>query len=271
MAGTYDRCAKCGVQLNHAPGRGKARKYCSTSCQDAAAVLRWAAKPMARSPVEACTRDATRSGGTLCDMHYYRIRRNGSVRRQDGIPDGIKACVYCSSPLGAGIIYCSDRCSWRSKRGLPQTISCAVCCCVFSPFERNLVCSDACNEERARQQARAWRQANITLQRARARVGEYKRKARKAAVAYEDIDRAALFERDGWRCRLCGVPVDREAKWPAPGFATLDHIVPLAKGGSHTAANLQTAHLKCNVSKGARDKPMNTYKGGALSINVGQG
>lgn len=31
---------------------------------------------------------------------------------------------------------------------------------------------------------------------------------------------------------------------------TLDHIIPLSKGGSHTADNLQCAHFMCNSKKG---------------------
>jgi 5-methylcytosine-specific restriction endonuclease McrA len=33
---------------------------------------------------------------------------------------------------------------------------------------------------------------------------------------------------------------------------SLDHIVPVSLGGTHTWANVQLAHLRCNVSKGNR-------------------
>lgn len=42
--------------------------------------------------------------------------------------------------------------------------------------------------------------------------------------------------------------------YPNPLSASLDHVVPLAWGGEHTAANVQLAHLKCNVAKGARSE-----------------
>ena len=41
----------------------------------------------------------------------------------------------------------------------------------------------------------------------------------------------------------------------AAGFALAaaeHHIIPLALGGTHEAANLQWAHLICNIRKGAR-------------------
>ena len=33
-------------------------------------------------------------------------------------------------------------------------------------------------------------------------------------------------------------------------YASLDHILPLSKGGSSRVANLQLTHLKCNNDKG---------------------
>lgn len=44
----------------------------------------------------------------------------------------------------------------------------------------------------------------------------------------------------------------RYAKYPESLSASLDHRVPLAKGGKHSMANCQLAHLDCNVLKGAR-------------------
>lgn len=34
--------------------------------------------------------------------------------------------------------------------------------------------------------------------------------------------------------------------------ASLDHIIPLSRGGHHTADNVQAAHLACNHRKGAK-------------------
>jgi 5-methylcytosine-specific restriction endonuclease McrA len=34
--------------------------------------------------------------------------------------------------------------------------------------------------------------------------------------------------------------------------ATLDHVIPLAKGGQHEVSNLAAAHWLCNLRKHAR-------------------
>jgi len=40
--------------------------------------------------------------------------------------------------------------------------------------------------------------------------------------------------------------------WPDPGSKSIDHILPLSKGGSHSQENVQWAHLVCNTRKGNR-------------------
>ena len=51
-------------------------------------------------------------------------------------------------------------------------------------------------------------------------------------------------------CGICGQPVDFSLKWPDPMSKTIDHIIPVAKGGHPSALeNLQLAHFKCNRLK----------------------
>jgi 5-methylcytosine-specific restriction endonuclease McrA len=78
------------------------------------------------------------------------------------------------------------------------------------------------------------------------------RKARMRDAFVEKFDRLEIFERDNWICQICLAPIDRTAVFPAPASVSLDHIIPIARGGKHSRANAQTACLGCNVSKGAR-------------------
>lgn len=69
--------------------------------------------------------------------------------------------------------------------------------------------------------------------------------------------RLAIYERDGWRCVLCCVPLARPVAGLAPiagtlarkRMATLDHVVPLELGGTHASRNLITACSSCNSRK----------------------
>ena len=60
--------------------------------------------------------------------------------------------------------------------------------------------------------------------------------------------RRAIYERDGWVCQLCEAPVDPGATAHAER-ASLDHIVPQSRGGSHDSSNLRMAHVGCNARR----------------------
>ncbi len=51
-------------------------------------------------------------------------------------------------------------------------------------------------------------------------------------------------------CGICGKTVDRSFKFPHPLSPSIDHIIPVDKGGHPSdIANLQLAHLCCNRFK----------------------
>jgi len=67
-----------------------------------------------------------------------------------------------------------------------------------------------------------------------------------------DARLATVADRDGWRCWLCGGAVDRDVPPSFPGAPSVDHVVPRARGGTGTAANLRLAHRRCNTRRGSR-------------------
>lgn len=62
--------------------------------------------------------------------------------------------------------------------------------------------------------------------------------------------RLALYERDGWVCQICNLPVARDANYLATDAPTLDHIQPRARGGSDDPENLRLACRDCNTKRG---------------------
>ena len=52
--------------------------------------------------------------------------------------------------------------------------------------------------------------------------------------------RFSIYQRDGYRCRICGRSTDD---------LEVDHIFPIAKGGKSTYDNLQTLCHRCNYNK----------------------
>lgn len=51
-------------------------------------------------------------------------------------------------------------------------------------------------------------------------------------------------------CGICGKPVDMSLRYPNPMSKTVDHIIPINRGGHPSdLENLQLAHLTCNLEK----------------------
>lgn len=84
-----------------------------------------------------------------------------------------------------------------------------------------------------------------------ARGKGHRGRAQRYGVRYEPIYPEDVYERDGWTCKLCDTAVDQSLAWPDPYSASIDHIVPISAGGAHVWENVQCAHLRCNILKGA--------------------
>lgn len=79
------------------------------------------------------------------------------------------------------------------------------------------------------------------------------RARRAGATVVERVERGEILERDDWTCYLCGVRTDPGLSAYDPTSPTVDHVVPLSKGGQHTRENLRCACLRCNSTKGDAD------------------
>lgn len=160
-----------------------------------------------------------------------------------------RPCLTCGEGfMGSRARYCGDECRKEMARrkarqrnsrtkGSP-CYTCKECRATFTPEygnKRRTFCSDIC--------ARRWD--------SRGQDGDYRKRARKYGVAYEYINKRKVYRRDGWCCGICGGRIDRKAKYPDPMSPSLDHIVPLSRGGGHLYRNVQAAHLRCNTDKGA--------------------
>lgn len=127
----------------------------------------------------------------------------------------------------------------------------------------------AANPERTKRIERASYARNIDQRRADAREDSKNYRAKIVGTdAYRAAERARKQLR---RARLAGVAATlTEAEWQLilathdhrcaycgikPGRIEQDHVVPIVRGGTHTAANVVPACKPCNSSKRDRDRP----------------
>lgn len=78
----------------------------------------------------------------------------------------------------------------------------------------------------------------------------------------KDITLEKLFERENGQCHICGLlcnyndyKISEEGHFIVGRFyPSIDHVIPLSKGGTHTWDNIKLAHLSCNSWKGNKTR-----------------
>lgn len=72
-------------------------------------------------------------------------------------------------------------------------------------------------------------------------MGREKTRRRRGRMGGARVDYQAILERDGTLCYLCGEDAGAEMQF--------DHVVPLARGGTHDPENIRVACRRCNQRK----------------------
>lgn len=179
----------------------------------------------------------------LCSMHETRLRRHGSptARLKGEVVDGKRVCPGCGEdkPLE----------DYSPHRGKPLGLSSYCKPCQAARTARSRQRPEFVRTPRdkgqARQYARRWRIGHPD----KVRSYHQRYRARKVAATVESFSHAEIFDRDGWTCHICSTGIDQSLQYPHPLSVSLDHVVPLIRGGAHSRANVAAAHLTCNSSK----------------------
>ena len=176
-------------------------------------------------------------GRNLCQQHYLRWYSFGdaNIRLNSDVVNGMRICPGCNQDLPL------DDFATDNRRKDGRSIYCKPCANSKSAQWR------LDNLERSRESKRNWSSQNPD----KTLATRHRRIARERAMFVEDVDRMTLMERDSWTCKLCGLPIDSGLKFPHPLSQSIDHVMPVSKGGEHSYANTQAAHLNCNIRKGA--------------------
>lgn len=249
-------CAECGVVLT-----GRYRVICSKKCRNQRLIKSEAFKK-------------SQKRYRISDKGRATARAHNRRSREKGL--GKKPCARCGRAFNwhpeLRVTFCSKKCrsEYRCLDGRSSLVlsgrktaippehesqvlrrlsrpapsmsvcigTCEVCAEVFVvPGQHRATCSVECAEGKLR---------------ADRQMAKDRRRALKKAAFVENVRRNDIFERDGWKCQLCGDPLNRAVVAPHPDAPTIDHIIPLAQGGTHEPRNVQAAHFLCNSRKGDR-------------------
>lgn len=187
-----------------------------------------------------------------------------------------KNCVVCQTvffvfPCFARVKCCSRKCGNKipkpGRNRLPTIRPCPTCgevaeikqsrcgaCkkkCGLASYHRNKHRTTAKQKQRRNEQSRLYKLKRRhdpvlgKLERLRLREIEHRRRARKKMTRWGRVSYHRLLQSYGMLCHICD-------GWIADGDLSFDHVIPLARGGSHTEDNIKPAHLVCNVRKNQR-------------------
>ena len=113
-----------------------------------------------------------------------------------------------------------------------------------SMYTQQLYCSKRCRSRRR------WRERS----RKRGNSSTHVARAKRYGVEYDrSITLDRLIKRDGMTCYICGKTCTKDdVRWGSfgPNYPTIDHVIPLCKGGTHTWGNVRIACGECNEAKG---------------------
>lgn len=243
----HNTCAHCGKQLpTHA---SSSQLYCNTICKNRAKHARRRHCDIHRPRYKERT-------CFVCHESYlpsYRDQRTcsrdcGDILRAFNAGTYVyhwrtilrwQACKHCGTKYVMSprmrSEYCSSSCKWKADHR--QTLTCARC---QGPRPLYKTYCDECARELMREARRKCKHNS---------TGSHRRRARHYGVPYETVNSAVVYERDNWICHICGEPIDRTVKYPHPRSKSIDHVLPLSKGGSHSYNNIKAAHFWCNSMK----------------------
>jgi len=253
-----NKCKNCQAVLpSRVEGqRGRIREYCNKSCfAIAKGYLKSALKP------EFCL---------WCGVALDQVDKPGNPKR------------YCSRQHASAYAY-------SQKPKTPKVNkTCLWCSEIYvTNLEKSKFCSAKCrNAFYSNKQLRANRDKNdanprrfdfhcnrcglLVVSNVKVTKGKYGRFCRNCALVRRReryrvktakrqkilnpirISADIIIERDGNICHLCDVEIDLSLARNSRFGATIDHVVPVSKGGADTLENMRLAHWICNIKKGNR-------------------
>lgn len=181
-------------------------------------------------------------------------------------PPTPKACEHCSqsfTPTLPAQRFCAKTCAMRHRNKgrpgpssyvrFPECVSCGKVFCTRNAKANT--CSRGCR----RRAVAAWtvrKYHKDPAYRANSLAQAHARRASKLGLGNSAILLTYLIERDGNQCRIPNCKFKTRTIAPlgskGPRKPSIDHIIPLSRGGKHELANVQLAHGRCNQSKNNR-------------------
>lgn len=239
-------CNICGNEFT-----GRKKKYCSQDCLDEARRISNRERWRTNNPGwnEGINKVCVWCGqvytvparnahiAKFCSEECQQVRYNREVREHGPMEEYIEERKEQAQERQARL----------EKERLERVVvkDCVWCGDLFETTDtKRLTCSSECSRKRANR---------IKWERKEARLNEKN-------TIDKDITLIMLYKKDKGICHICNEPCDyddkqitEEGHFIAGGtYPSVDHVIPIAKGGKHSWNNVKLAHHKCNGIKSDR-------------------
>lgn len=181
--------------------------------------------------IEGCDKERGNSKH-YCHMHYMRQYFGRDMEaapqfRTYGLVDGKRTCTKCFRDLDIEQFY-------KNANGfMGRMAHCKEC-------------------ERASARERRQRANYKEAKRSYSRRYASKRRAMLRGATIGDVSFEAIRREQGDHCSYCNIEMYFGPEQYRDDKASMDHVIPLSRGGHHSNDNIVLACLACNMSKGNR-------------------
>lgn len=221
-------CILCGKRFDVWKHKAGERKYCSLGCANAHK------KQLYVSPESLMQVEKKQRRARLDKARQHREQFEREIHK------GWGCCIFCGKASRKISKHCNSKQCRATQRMLKKgaevkrfkCISCEATFEKLTTFSSILYCSKKCTARENKASRRVRIKSN----------GSYEHGVTWLFVAKK-------FE---WVCQRCGCTCIRPTGSSLGHEATLDHVIPIAKGGEHTKRNADLLCRRCNTRKGDR-------------------
>jgi hypothetical protein len=196
--------------------------------------------PKAKDRTQFCSRECGFQGqDRVLSNTAFEKRREDSSSRKDArwVHWYFGYCAVCGLLFtkGQNKVTCGGDCAqgYTHRHVLPTERSCIECGALFMGQADGMYCSAKCTR-------RVHRRARKVLR---------KMKYAETEGMCERVTFRAVWEHSS-RCHVCGGLCSLQYVGVHPLAPTIDHVVPISRGGMHLNSNAAIAHMICNCFKG---------------------
>lgn len=238
-------CAICGKEFD-AKTRGK---YCSQICADEARRINHRERWRKQNPGwdKGTSKVCEYCGEEFVDKSRAKIARFCSVRCRDTLNNRAKGIVSWDERRSEWEKQKEETQKRRAKeraekrKANHRIIICSECGKTVDVYGTSQkTCSAECSKIRRNRLAKERKDKRLN----------------NANIVDKDISLKTLYKRDKGICYICGGKCDFKDHTrdgsnfiSGPTYPSVDHIVPLARGGKHSWDNIKLAHHLCNAKK----------------------